>query len=312
MEPAALPKPLTVAISSRALFDLEDSHGLFEREGIEAYQAFQREREDEVLAPGIAFPLVRKLLALNGAAPVRADGGGIPRVEVILLSRNSSDTGLRIFNSIQHHGLDIRKATFTSGAPTWPYIKPFGADLFLSANPESVRRALENGVAAATILPAASGANAVPAAYRDQLRIAFDGDAVIFGDESERVSREQGVEAFGRHERERAREPLSGGPFRGFLDALHRLQAAFPASEDAPIRTALVTARSAPAHERVIRTLREWGVRLDEALFLGGREKGPFLEAFGADIFFDDSEHNIASARDHVAAGHVPHGVANP
>jgi 5'-nucleotidase len=246
---------------------------------------------------------VRKLLALNADAP---------RVEVILLSRNSSDTGLRIFNSIQHHGLDIRRATFTSGAPTWPYIKPFGADLFLSANPESVRRALENGVAAATILPAASGANAAPAAHRDQLRIAFDGDAVIFGDESERVSREQGVEAFGRHERERAREPLSGGPFRGFLDALHRLQAAFPPGEGAPIRTALVTARSAPAHERVIRTLREWGVRLDEALFLGGRDKGPFLQAFGADIFFDDSEHNIASARDHVAAGHVPHGVANP
>ena len=135
---------------------------------------------------------------------------------------------------------------------------------------------------------------------------------MIFGDESERVSREQGVEAFGQHERERAREPLSGGPFRGFLAALHDLQAAFPPGQDAPIRTALVTARSAPAHERVIRTLREWGVRLDEALFLGGRDKGPFLEAFGADIFFDDSPHNIDSARRHVAAGHVPHGVANP
>ena len=308
MEPAAT-DPLTVAISSRALFDLEDSHALFEREGIAAYQAFQREREDEVLAPGMAFPLVRKLLALNAAAPAAGSGEPPPppRVEVILLSRNSSDTGLRIFNSIQHHGLDISRATFTSGAPTWPYVRPFGADLFLSANPDSVRRALENGVAAATILPSRA-----PAHRHAQLRIAFDGDAVIFGDESERVSREQGVEAFGRHEREFAREPLSGGPFRGFLDALHRLQAAFPAGEDAPIRTALVTARSAPAHERVIRTLRDWGVRLDEALFLGGRPKGPFLEAFGADIFFDDSDENIASARDHVAAGHVPHGVANP
>ena len=144
------------------------------------------------------------------------------------------------------------------------------------------------------------------------MRIAFDGDAVIFGDESERISREQGVEAFGRHEQERAREPLSGGPFRNFLSALHQLQQVFPADERSPIRTALVTARSAPAHERVIRTLREWGVRLDEALFLGGRHKGPFLEAFGADIFFDDSQHNIDSARHHVAAGHVPHGVANP
>ena len=311
MDDAAHPQTLTVAISSRALFDLEDSHALFEREGIDAYSAFQRAHEDDLLAPGIAFPLVRKLLALNarasGSLPeAHTDGQSPPRVEVILLSRNSSDTGLRIFNAIQHHGLDIRRATFTSGAPTWPYIRPFGADLFLSANPESVRRALEHGVAAATILPAKAAQS-----RSDQLRIAFDGDAVIFGDEGERVSREHGVEAFGRHERERAHEPLSGGPFRGFLQALHRLQAAFPPGEDAPIRTALVTARSAPAHERVIRTLRDWNVRLDEALFLGGRAKGPFLDAFGADIFFDDSEHNIASARDHVAAGHVPHGIAN-
>ena len=296
-----------MATTARALFDLEDSHGLFEAEGIDAYAEYQRKREDDVLAPGIAFPLVRKLLALNRDAPQDA-----PHVEVILLSRNSADTGLRIFNSIQHHGLDIRRATFTSGAPVWPYIRPFGAQLFLSANPESVRLALENGVAAATILPTDAHAPAAAESARDQLRIAFDGDAVIFGDESERVSREQGVEAFGRHERERAREPLSGGPFRGFLDALHRLQAAFPAGDDAPIRTALVTARSAPAHERVIRTLRDWGVRLDEALFLGGRPKGPFLQAFGADIFFDDSLHNIDSARQYIAAGHVPHGVANP
>jgi 5'-nucleotidase len=299
------PRPLVVAITARALFELEDSHGLFEAEGVEAYAEHQRQREDVVLAPGIAFPLVRKLLALNGPDAAETQAAA-PKVEVILLSRNSSDTGLRIFNSIQHHGLDIRRATFTSGAPVWPYIKPFGAQLFLSANPVSVRAALEAGVAAATILPA-------PAALsgHDQLRIAFDGDAVIFGDESERVSRAQGVEAFGLHERERAREPLSGGPFRGFLSALHDLQVAFPVGANAPIRTALVTARSAPAHERVIRTLREWGVRLDEALFLGGREKGPFLEAFGADIFFDDSPHNIDSARRHVAAGHVPHGVAN-
>jgi len=293
--------PLTVAITSRALFDLEHSHDLYEREGVAAYQAHQRENEDAPLAPGIAFPLVRKLLALNAGTPEDT-----PRVEVILLSRNSSDTGLRIFNSIHHHKLAISRATFTSGAPTWPYIRPFGAHLFLSANPESVRRALEHGVAAATILPAHA-----PAQRHDQLRIAFDGDAVIFGDEGERLSQEQGLAAFHDHETANAREPLSGGPFRGFLDALHRLQAAFPAGEGAPIRTALVTARSAPAHERVIRTLREWDVRLDEALFLGGRAKGPFLETFGADIFFDDSSQNIDSARKHVAAGHVPHGVSN-
>lgn len=299
-----MPEPiasLTVAITARALFDMEDSHGLFEAEGIDAYARHQREREDVVLEPGIAFPLVRKLLALNAQAPIDQ-----PHVEVVLLSRNSSDTGLRVFNSIQHHGLDIRRATFTSGAPVWPYIKPFGTQLFLSANPESVRSALNAGIAAATILPARA-----PDSWHDQLRIAFDGDAVLFGDESEQVSRTSGVAAFGLHERERAREPLSGGPFRGFLDALHTLQDAFPAGDAAPIRTALVTARSAPAHERVIRTLREWGVRLDEALFLGGRPKGPFLQAFGADIFFDDSLHNIDSARHFTAAGHVPHGVAN-
>lgn len=296
------PRLLTVAVTSRALFDLEESHALFEREGVDAFSDHQRHREDDVLAPGVAFPVVRKLLALNVGAPADA-----PRVEVILLSRNSADTGLRIFNSIQHHGLGIVRAVFTSGEPTWPYVKPFAANLFLSANPDSVRRALEQGIAAATILPEAK----TPLQRHDQLRIAFDGDAVIFGDESERVSREQGVEAFARNERARAHEPLSGGPFKDFLSALHELQAAFPSGDGAPIRTALVTARSAPAHERVIRTLREWGVRLDEALFLGGRHKGPFLEAFGADLFFDDSQHNIDSARQHVTAGHVPHGVAN-
>lgn len=296
------PRLLTVAVTSRALFDLEESHSLFEDQGLEAYSDYQREHEDAVLAPGVAFPVVRKLLALNlGADPAT------PRVEVILLSRNSADTGLRIFNSIQHHGLGIVRAVFTSGEPTWPYIRPFSADLFLSANPDSVRRSLEHGIAAATILPAQMHQQK----HADQLRIAFDGDAVIFGDESERISREQGVEAFGRHEREHARAPLSGGPFKSFLSALHQIQQVFPAGEHSPIRTALVTARSAPAHERVIRTLREWGVRLDEALFLGGRHKGPFLEAFGADIFFDDSQHNIDSALAHVAAGHVPHGVAN-
>jgi len=288
---------LVVAISSRALFDLGESHDLFERDGIEAFAQHQIERENQLLQPGIAFPLVQKLLRLNRAPPEA------PHVEVILLSRNSADTGLRIFNSIEHYGLDIVRAAFTRGEPTLPYVQAFGADLFLSANPDSVAKALAGGIAAATILPSKA-----PQRQSDQLRIAFDGDAVLFGDESERVSEEGGIDAFHRHETERVREPLSGGPFRGFLDALHRLQAAFP-SESSPIRTALVTARSAPAHKRVILTLRHWGVRIDEALFLGGRSKGPFLEAFGADIFFDDSTVNVESARQHVATGHVPRSV---
>ena len=290
---------LTVAISSRALFDLGESHALFERDGLDAYREFQIKHEDEILQPGVAFPLVQKLLGLNKLA------GDKPPVEVILLSRNSGDTGLRIFNAIQHHDLDICRAAFTSGAPTSDYIAPFNADLFLSTNADDVSRALAAGVAAATILPSHA-----PPRMSEQLRIAFDGDAVIFGDEGERVSQEEGLEAFHKRELEHAGEPLSVGPFRGFLSALHRLQAAFPA-EDSPIRTALVTARSAPAHKRVILTLRSWGVRIDEALFLGGRDKGPFLKAFGADIFFDDSPDNVESARHHVATGHVPHGVSN-
>jgi 5'-nucleotidase len=293
------PPPFVVAISSRALFDLEDAHQLFEHEGLLAYEQFQRERENEALRPGIAFPLVRKLLALN-----RHQQAGVPPVEVILLSRNSADTGLRIFNSIEQHGLGIVRAAFTNGAPPFPYITPFGASLFLSAHAEDVTSALRAGVAAATILPS-KVASKSPAQASEQLRIAFDGDAVIFGEESERISREKGLEAFSRNESSRANEPLSGGPFRGVLQALHRIQAAF-GPDDSPLRTALVTARSAPAHKRVILTLRQWGVRLDEALFLGGRSKGPFLEAFAADVFFDDSQVNVDSARQHVATGHVP------
>lgn len=291
---------LVVAISSRALFDLSDEHALFERDGLDAYQAYQLAHENDILQPGIAFVLVQKLLRLNRLVP------DTPKVEVILLSRNSGNSGLRIFNSIEHYGLDIARAAFTNGAPPYQYIEPFAANLFLSAHADDVRQALDAGYAAASILPSKSSGSAHP-----ELRIAFDGDAVLFSDEAERVSHEEGLDRFHESEKALAQEPLSGGPFRTVLHALHRIQAAFPA-EDSPIRTALVTARSAPAHKRVILTLREWGVRLDEALFLGGRDKGPFLAAFGADIFFDDQRRNAENASRYVPTGHVPHGVANP
>ena len=299
--PVDLSKLLVIGISSRALFDLEQSNRVFEEQGVEAYYEYQLQHEDEVLAPGIAFPLVRKLLALNVLPPVR------PRVEVILLSRNTADTGLRIMHSIEHYGLDISRAAFTGGESTYPYVPAFDAHLFLSANPEDVRKALDAGHAAATILPSNIGQN-VPAT--EGLRIAFDGDAVLFSDEAERVYKGQGLEAFTAAEVGAARRPLSGGPFKDFLAALHRIQSDFPA-ELSPIRTALVTARSAPAHERVVRTLRAWNIRIDEALFLGGLDKGPFLKAFGADIFFDDQRGHCESARQHVATGHVPFGIAN-
>ncbi len=293
-------KRLIVAISSRALFDLDESHRIYEEQGTQAYCQYQIENEDVPLNPGAAYILVKKLLSLNEKVK------GAPLVEVILLSRNSSDTGLRIFNSIQHHHLNITRAVFTSGSSPYRYVAPFGANLFLSTSPEDVRKALDAGVAAATILPSHVGDNS----DSQQLRIAFDGDSVLFSDEAERIYKEHGLQAFAENEKNIAKQPLSGGPFKEFLVALNNLQTEF--GDDAPpIRTALVTARSAPAHERVIRTLRAWHIRIDEAIFLGGMDKGPFLKAFGADIFFDDQEGHCESAREHVATGHVPHGVAN-
>ena len=291
--------PLVVAISSRALFDLDESHAVFESDGLEAYADYQLAREDQPLSPGVAFPLVKKLLTLNHG-DVKHSG-----VEVILMSRNSADTGLRIFNSIEHHGLNIERAVFTNGESPHRYMQALGAQLFLSSHSEDVRETLQAGFAAAIILP---GAKNRPDS--GQLRIAFDGDAVLFSDEAEKVYQSEGLEVFAESEKQRAYEPLKGGPFKPLIQALHQIQSAYPI-EDNPIRTALVTARSAPAHKRVILTLRKWGIRIDEALFLGGKPKGPFLAAFGADIFFDDQQVHCDSAREHVATGHVPHGVRN-
>ncbi len=289
---------LVVAISSRALFDLDESHQVFEAKGEEEYSRYQISQEGVPLLPGVAFSMVRKLLALN-TDPSR------PRVEVVLVSRNSADTGLRVFNSIRHHKLDISRAAFTRGEPPYRYIASFGAHLFLSANPEDVRGALDAGIAAATILPSGSEE------FRSgQLRIAFDGDAVIFSDEAERIYVEGGLDAFNQNETESSEKPLPGGPFKPFLAALHDIQSDFPV-KGSPIRTALITARGAPAHERVIKTLRSWGIRIDEALFLGGKEKGAFLKSFGADIFFDDQIRHCDSAAEYVATGHVPYGVKN-
>jgi 5'-nucleotidase len=300
-DPAAAPIRLVVAIASRALFDLSEAHQVFEEQGVEAYHAYQVAHESEILAPGVAFALTRKLLALNDKLGDRG------RVEVILLSRNSSDTGLRVFNSIRHHGLAIRCAAFTSGASPYRYVSAFGADLFLSADRDDVRQALGAGCAAATILPAPARASTDG---DDQLRIAFDGDAVLFSDESERIFRSEGLAAFTENEVAAASQPLSEGPFKGFLVALRRIQALFPIDE-VPLRTALITARGAPTHERVVRTLRAWNIRIDESLFLDGLGKRPFLAAFDADIFFDDQEHHCRDTQGHVATGHVPHGVAN-
>ncbi|WIO75503.1 5'-nucleotidase [Porticoccaceae bacterium LTM1] len=290
---------LVIALSSRVLFNLSDSHNVFESDGLAAYSQYQIDHEDELLEPGEAFPLVKKLLRINEKL------GGEPRVEIILLSRNSADTGLRIFNSIEHYGLNITRAAFCGGESPYRYVSAFGCHLFLSTHAEDVRSALSHGVAAATLMSSKT-ANS----NDDELRFAFDGDAVIFSDESERIYKQEGLPAFTNNEVALAKQPLNGGPFKNFLHALQGLQSEFP-SDECPIRTALVTARSAPAHERVVRTLRHWNVRLDESLFLGGLSKGEFLKSYGADVFFDDQQQHCESASPHVATGHVPHGVAN-
>ena len=290
---------LVIAISSTALFDMSESHSIYEQEGVEAYSRYQRQHEDDILEPGEALPLVTKLLSINDQLE------GEPRVEVILLSRNSADTGLRVFNSIAHYNLDISRAAFSGGTSPYRYVSAFNCDLFLSTNAGDVRSALENGVAAATLMPS-RGKNS----ETNELRFAFDGDAVLFSDASERIFKERGLKAFADNEKAAAYEPLDAGPFKNFLLALQGLQSEF-SSDTCPIRTALVTARAAPSHERVVRTLRDWNVRIDESLFLGGLSKGDFLKSFGADVFFDDQQMHCSSASDFVATGHVPHGVSN-
>ena len=284
---------LTLAISSRALFDLEESNRVYEEQGLDAYRDYQTKHEQDILEPGEAFRFVRKVLSLNDKLKRRC-------VEVILLSRNTADTGLRVFNSIEEHGLGITRAAFCGGEPPWRYISAFGCHLFLSTDTDDVARALDQGIAAASLLPSSRDAE-----VDDVLRIAFDGDNVLFSGDAEMVFKKHGQKAFETHEVERADTALQGGPFKPVLSALHELQLEF-GDKDCPIRTALVTARSVPAHKRVIQTLREWGVRLDECLFLGGQDKGAFLKAFAADVFFDDQRDNCESVAKDGLAGYVP------
>ena len=290
---------LVVAISSSALFDLKASDRVYREEGVAAYARYQIAREDEPLAPGDAFHLVKKLLAINTRL------GQPERVEVILLSRNTADTGLRVFNSIEHHRLPIKRAAFTGGGQPYKYMRPFGCQLFLSTHQQDVIDALDRGMAAASILSGATSA-----ADNDELRFAFDGDAVLFSDQAERVYQKKGLEEFIASEKRSANEPLHGGPFKPFLAALQALQEEFGPGT-CPVRTALVTARSAPAHERVVKTLRSWGIRLNESLFLGGMQKSEFLRAYQADVFFDDQAEHCRLASDVVPTGHVPHGIIN-
>ncbi|MDP3164854.1 MAG: 5'-nucleotidase [Hydrogenophaga sp.] len=353
---ATLDGQLVVAISSRALFDFEEENRVFE-DGMgkppvpgakkdAAYMQLQLDRLDVPAKPGVAFSLVKKLLAFNDApenpAPTLVasrtalpPGGALrlrpgeagsaalagkeaapprdgpaaklaQRVEVVILSRNDPVSGMRVFRSAQHYGLNIQRGTFNRGEAPWRYLKPLHANLFLSAHLSDVRDALAAGVPAAQVYPQSAHASDK---HPNEVRIAFDGDAVIFSDEAERVFQAQGLSAFQAHERDKAAQPLLAGPFKPLLEALHRLQSV--GTSRMRIRTALVTARSAPAHERAIRTLMDWNIEVDEAMFLGGLPKGEFLREFEPDFFFDDQTGHVDSASQHVPSGHVVSGVSN-
>ena len=295
--PTNLDGQLVVAISSRALFDFEEENRVFEASDDRAYMQLQLQRVDAPARPGVAFSLVRKLLAFNRDAP---------RVEVVILSRNDPVSGMRVFRSAQHFELPIQRGVFTRGQAPWRYLRPLAANLFLSVNEADVRSALQAGVPAARVYPHSARASD---AHPGEVRIAFDGDAVLFSDEAEQVFQRDGLAAFQSHERDNSAMPLAPGPFKPLLQALHRLQLA--QVDGMRVRTALVTARSAPAHERAIRTLMDWRIEVDEAMFLGGLPKGDFLREFEPDLFFDDQTGHIESAAQHVPAGHVASGISN-
>jgi len=288
---------LVIGVSSRALFDLETENEIFEKEGLDAYCQYQIAHEKDILKPGTAFPLVKSLQQLN------ADGREL--TEIIVMSKNSADTSLRIFNSIEHYKLDISRAALVGGVSISPYLGAFKTDLFLSANESDVQEAINANIASGIICNH-SELPINPDTDIKQIRIAFDGDAVIFSDEAERIYQEKGLQAFSEHEQKNAQKPLPEGPFAKLLKTISIIQQKFPEGE-APIRTALVTARNAPAHERVVRTLRAWNVRTDEVFFLGGIEKSQVLKAFGANIFFDDQVAHTGPASRIVPSARVPY-----
>ena len=298
--PANLDDKLVVALSSRALFDFEEENAQFDAKDPGSYQRLQLSRLNQPAGQGAAFKLVKKLLAFN--TPDQQ------KVEVVILSRNDPVTGLRVFKSAEHHNLPITRGVFLRGRSPYGYLTPLKADLFLSANPEDVRYALEAGFPAARVYAKSPSASEP---HPDEVRIAFDGDAVLFSDEAERVYQERGLPAFEAHERSRAGVPLPPGPMQPFLRALHVLQRSSPPGSPMRIRTALVTARSAPAHDRAVRTLMSWDIEVDEAMFLGGLDKGPFLQVFEPDFFFDDQLSHVQSASQAGPSGHVDAGIVN-
>ena len=299
--PYDLSNYLVIGISSRALFDLNRENEIYETQGLEAYCRYQLEHENDVLEPGTGFALIEAMLRINQIDT------GVRRTEVVIISRNSADTSLRISNSINNYNLDITRAAFTGGEPVAKYLNAFEVDLFLSATEEDVQAAVESNVAAGLIYDGPSSNRADPL---QQIRIAFDGDAVLFSKESEMIYQQQGLEAFIEHEKMNVEKPLPEGPFAKLLKTLSFLQFDLDSNStqaNPPIRTALVTARNIPDHERVIRTLRTWSVRIDETFFLGGVPKHKILQSFSPHIFFDDQHQHCEGAARVVPTARVPH-----
>ncbi|MBP1155584.1 MULTISPECIES: 5'-nucleotidase [unclassified Paenibacillus] len=304
--PYQIEDKFVIAVASSALFDLTESDRVFRNKGEDKYRQYQREHENDVLNTGVAFPLIKRLLSINDAED--------QPVEVVLLSRNDPDTGLRVFKSIEHYKLPISRAVFVTGSNPFQYMEAFNASLFLSGNPKDVKEAVERGFPAGCIHPT----DYIDDDEDQELRIAFDFDGVIADDSAESVFQEGGaLQLFHDHERLNAGEPLPGGPLLRFFTEISKLQRREIEknknnSEYKPkIRVAIATARNAPAHERVITTLRKLDIRVDEAFFLGGVDKGRVLRIFKPHIFFDDQVGHIEGVARIVPSVHVPFGVTN-
>lgn len=301
--PISFSEILVVGVSTRALFNLEKENEVFDKEGIEGFRKYQLEHEDELLEPGTAFYLVQSLLQLNKQVDKQI-------VEVVVMSRNSPETGVRVLNSIKKLGLGITRVALSGGEPLAPYIDAFDVDLFLSKDEKDVQAVIDSKACAAALI------YAPPVSFNpkdNRVKIAFDADAVLFSEESELRNKTEGLDAFHKYESEHENDPLSEGPFAILIKKLSKIQEHFPTGiELSPIRIAIVTARNAPSHMRVIKTLRKWGVYVDEAYFMGGLPKDKVLEAFGAHIFFDDQDSHLESASKKVPSGKVPYTSDSP
>ncbi len=299
-------KKLVVGVASSALFDLTESDKVFQEQGENKYREYQRENRYEILNKGVAFPFIKRLLNLNTSFPDEHP------VEVVLMSRNDPDTGLRVFESIEKYGLDITRAAFMAGESPYRYIPAFNVSLFLSSNEEDVKKAIEAEYPAGIVLPSK---------FQDddnmELCIAFDFDGVLASDESEKVYKEEGLDRFQESESENEDIPHVPGPLKelcakiSFFQKLERRRKYKDKSYNKLLKVAIVTARSAPSHKRVVTTLNDWGISPDETFFMGGVDKTRVLEILKPQIFFDDQVDHLTGAANHIPSVHIPFGIAN-